>query len=78
MGTCTARTAAMALRTYIWTSSLFRSERLSININLISYNALIRSVIAYTCPTWGYAPDAHLLTLQRLQDGYLRATGNLT
>jgi hypothetical protein len=30
------------------------------------YNALIRSVMTYACPTWEYATDAHLLKLQPL------------
>jgi hypothetical protein len=51
--------------------------RLSTNIKLTLYKALIRSVMTHACPTWKYAADAHLLKLQRLQNRVLRATGNL-
>jgi hypothetical protein len=33
--------------------------------------------MTYACPTWEYAPHAHLLKLQRQQNGLLRAAGNL-
>jgi hypothetical protein len=33
--------------------------------------------MTYSCPTWEYAADSHLLKLQRLQNRGLRATGNL-
>jgi hypothetical protein len=71
------RTVAKALRTYLRTYSLFKSERLSTNIKLTLYKALIRSVMTYACPTWEYAAQAHLLKLQRLQNRVLRAVGNL-
>jgi hypothetical protein len=70
------RTVAKALRTYLRTQSLFKSEHLSINIKLTLFNALIRSVMVYVCPTWEYTADAHLMKLQRLQNRLLRATGN--
>jgi hypothetical protein len=35
------------------------------------------SVTTYTCPTWEYAADTHLLKLQRLQNRVLRAIVNL-
>jgi hypothetical protein len=73
----TERTVANALRTYLRTYSLFKSERLSTNIKLKLYKVLIRSVITYASPTWEYAADAHLLKLQRLQDSVHRAIGNL-
>jgi hypothetical protein len=60
------RTVAKALRTYVRTYSLFKSERLSTNIKLTLFKALIRSIMVYACPTWEYAADAHLLKLQRL------------
>jgi hypothetical protein len=53
------------------------TERLSTNITLTLYKALIRSVITYASPTWEYAADGHPLKLQRLQNRVLRATGNL-
>jgi hypothetical protein len=68
-------TVAKALLTYLRT--LFSSERLSTNIKLTLYEALIRSVMTCACPTWEYAADAHLLKLQRLQNRVLRAIGNL-
>jgi hypothetical protein len=67
------RTVAEALRTYIRTYSLFKSQRLSTNIKLTLDKALIRSVMTYACPTWEYAADARLLKLQRLQNRVLRA-----
>jgi hypothetical protein len=45
------RTIASVLRTYIRISSIFKSRRLSTNIKLTLYEALIRSVIIYVCPT---------------------------
>jgi hypothetical protein len=33
--------------------------------------------MSYACPTWEYEADAHLFTLQRLQNRVLRAIGNL-
>jgi hypothetical protein len=63
------RTVARALHTYVWTYSLFKSKRLSANIKLTLYKALIRSVMTH-------AAGAHLLKLQRLQNRVLRATGN--
>jgi hypothetical protein len=39
------RTVAKALRTYLRTYSLFRSERLSTNIKLTLYKALMKSII---------------------------------
>jgi hypothetical protein len=41
------RTVAKALRTYIRTYSLFKSDRLSTNIKLTLYKALIRSIMTY-------------------------------
>jgi hypothetical protein len=58
------------MRTY----SVFKSERLNINIKLTLYKALIRSVMTYARP---YAADARLLKLHRLQDRVLRAIKNL-
>jgi hypothetical protein len=63
------RTVANSLRIYI--------GRLSGNIKLTLYKALIRSVMIYACPTWEYAAGAQLLKLQRLQNRFLRVTGSL-
>jgi hypothetical protein len=45
------RTVDKALRTYVRTYSLFKSERLSTNIKFAFYKALIMSVTTYACPT---------------------------
>jgi hypothetical protein len=50
--------------------------RLSGNIKLTLYKALIRSVMTYTCPTCEYAAGVHRLKVQRLQNRVLRAIGN--
>jgi hypothetical protein len=64
----TERTVAKALHTYIRTHSLFKRGSLNINIKLMLYRALIRSVITYACPTWEYEVDDHPLQLQCLQN----------
>jgi hypothetical protein len=71
------RTVAKTLRTYVRTYSLFKRVRLSTNIKLTLYKALIRSVMTYACPIWEYAAGTHLWKLQRLQNRVLRAIGNL-
>jgi hypothetical protein len=71
------RIVAKDLRTYLTTYSLFKSERLSTNIKLTLYKALIRLKMSYACASWEYEADAHLLKLQCLQNRVLRATGNL-
>jgi hypothetical protein len=67
---------AKAFRTVIRIYSLFESERLSTNIKLTLYKALIRSVVTYAGHAWELAADTYLLKLQRLQNKVLRATGN--
>jgi hypothetical protein len=52
--------------TFIRAYSLIKSGRLSTNIKLTLYIALIRSVMTYACPAWEFAADTHLLKLQRL------------
>jgi hypothetical protein len=71
------RTAAKASRTYVKTYSRIRCERLSTNIKLTIYKALIRSVMTCVCTTWEYAADAHLLTQQRLWNRVLPVIGNI-
>jgi hypothetical protein len=44
-----------AFRTFIRLYSLFKSERLSANIKLTLYKALIRSIMTYACSTWKFA-----------------------
>jgi hypothetical protein len=62
---------AKAFRTFIRIYSLFKSERLSINIKLTIRKALIRSNMTYACPAWEFAADNHLLKLQRQQNKVL-------
>jgi hypothetical protein len=59
---------AKAFGTLIRICSLYESERLSANIELILHKALIRLVMIYACPTWGLAADTYLLKLQRVQN----------
>jgi hypothetical protein len=70
-------TAAKALGTYIRTYSIFKSKHLSAHIKLVVHIALIRSIMTYTCPTWEFAADTHLMKLQRLQNRVIRTIGNL-
>jgi hypothetical protein len=67
---------AKAFRTFMNTYSLFKSERLSANIKLTLYKALIRSVMTYACPTREFAADTYLMKLQRLQNKVLRTIAN--
>jgi hypothetical protein len=57
-------------------SEKYCSEHLGINIKLILYKALIRSIIVYACATWEYAVDAPLQKLQCLQNQVLYTIGN--
>jgi hypothetical protein len=57
---------AKAFGTFIRLYSLFKSERLSVNIKLNLHKALIRSVMTYACPAWKFAAETYLLKLQRL------------
>jgi hypothetical protein len=65
-----------ALRTFIRTYPLLKSERLGANSKLTLYKALMRSKTTYVCPALEFAADSHLLKLQRLQNRVLRTTGN--
>jgi hypothetical protein len=69
---------AKAFRTFIRIPvySLFKSERLCVNMKWILHRALIRSVITYACPAWEFAAECHLLKLQRLQNKVLRTISN--
>jgi hypothetical protein len=66
---------AKAFRTFIRIYSLFKSERLNVNIKLALHKALIRSLMTYACPAWEFAAECHLLKLQRLQ--YLKGNKKL-
>jgi hypothetical protein len=67
---------AKAFRTFIRIYSLFISKRLSTNIKLALHKALISSIMTYSCPTWGFAANSHLMKLQGLQNKVLRIIGN--
>jgi hypothetical protein len=69
---------AKAFRTFIRLYSLFKSERLSVNIKLTLHIALIRSVMTYACPAWEFAAETYLLKLQRLQNKVLHTIGNFS
>jgi hypothetical protein len=65
-----------AFRTFNKIYSLFKSERLSANIKLTLYKALIRPVTTYACPAWEFAAETHLLKLQHLQNKVLLTIDN--
>jgi hypothetical protein len=67
---------ARAFRTFIRLYLLFKSERLSANIEMTLHKALIRSVMTYASPAWEFAADTYLIKLQRLQNKVLRTIGN--
>jgi hypothetical protein len=69
-------TEAKAFRTSIRIYSLFRSERLSMNIKLTLHKALIRSVMTYAFLARELAADTILLKLQHTQNEVLCTTGN--
>jgi hypothetical protein len=69
-------TEVKTFRTFIRIYSLFKSERVSINIKPNPHKALIRSEMMYTCAAWHLAAGTYLLKLQRLQNNVLRAAGN--
>jgi hypothetical protein len=65
---------ANAFRTFIRLYSLFKSERLSVNIKLTLHKALIRYVMTYDCS----AAETYLLKLQSLQNKVLHTTDTLS
>jgi hypothetical protein len=67
---------AKAFRTVTRIYSLFKSERLSVNIELTLHKVQIRSVMTYSWPTWEFSVDTYLLKLQHLQIKVLCTTGN--
>jgi hypothetical protein len=67
---------ARAIRIFIRIYSLLKSERLSATIKLKLHQALIRSEITDTCPTWELAADTYTLKLQRRQNNVPSTTGN--
>jgi hypothetical protein len=71
------RTVAKALCRYVRTYFPSKSGRLSTNIKSTLLKALIRSFMAYACPTRECMAGAHLLKLQYLHNSVLRAVGKL-
>jgi hypothetical protein len=67
---------ARAFRIFNRVCSISKSGRLSANIKLILHDALIRSIMTYSCSAWEFAADTHFLKLQRLQNKVLLTTGN--
>jgi hypothetical protein len=68
---------AKALRIFLRLYCLFKSERrLSSHIKLTLHRALITSVMIYSCPTWEFEAENHLLKLQCLQNRVLHTIGN--
>jgi hypothetical protein len=65
-----------AFRTFIKIYSLFKTERLSVNIKVILIKALITSAVTYACQACVYEMDTCLLKLQRLQRKFLHVIGN--
>jgi hypothetical protein len=51
---------AKVFRTSIRIYSLFKSERLSSNMELTLHKTLIKSVISYACPAWKLVTDTYL------------------
>jgi hypothetical protein len=64
-----------AYRTFMRLYSLFKSDRFNTNSKLTLHEALIRSIMTYTCPTWEFATDTHLMKLQRLQNKVIGTIG---
>jgi hypothetical protein len=69
-------TEAKAFRTFTRIYCLLKSERLSADIKLTLHKVLITLEMTYACPTWEVAVDTYLMKLQRLQNKFLRTTGN--
>lgn len=63
---------AKAWSTFIRVCSLFRCERLNVNIRLILHKAIIILVMSQAFSDWEFAEDTHLLKLQILQNKVLR------
>jgi hypothetical protein len=51
---------------------LNKSSAIDINLDLTIYKTLIRPIITYAAPAWGYAPKTHLNKLQVFQNKLLR------
>jgi hypothetical protein len=57
---------------------LNKSSFININLALTIYKTLIRPIITYAAPAWGYAAKTHLSKLQVFQNKVLRIVTKLT
>jgi hypothetical protein len=64
-----------AFRTFIILYSLFKSDRLSTNSEVIHHKALIRPVMNCACLAWEFAADTRQTKLQRLQNKVIHIVG---
>jgi hypothetical protein len=44
--------------------NVFKIEKLNANIKLTVHKALIKSIMTYACPSWGFAADKCLLKVK--------------
>jgi hypothetical protein len=51
---------------------LNQSSTIDINLALIIYKTLLRSILIYACPVWGYAANTYINKLQTFQNKVLR------
>jgi hypothetical protein len=51
---------------------LNRSSAIDINLALTIYKSLLRSIMTYACPVWGFAAPSHIKKLQTFQNKVLR------
>lgn len=66
--------AEKALKFYgILYSLLNRKSRLSQINKIVTYNAMIRSILLYACPVWGNCAKSHINKLQLVQNKCLRS-----
>jgi hypothetical protein len=47
---------------------LNKSSTIDINLALIIYKSLLRSILTYACPVWGYAANSYINKLQAFQN----------
>jgi hypothetical protein len=51
---------------------LNKSSTIDINLALIIYKSLLRSIFTYACPVWGHAAKTYITKLQTFQNKVLR------
>jgi hypothetical protein len=56
---------------------LNKSSTIDINLALVIYKSLLRSILTYASPVWGYAADTHINKLQTFQNKVLRTITKL-